>query len=119
MSSTSDLYQSIQNVIALIPWGQVTTYGEIAIRAGMPGRARLAGRVLRLASEPLKLPWHRVLRSDGRIAFPLESQQFYEQQQRLWFEGVEVYEGRVNLKRYGWQRNIDAELWHLLRENSK
>ena len=39
-------YAAIRSVIAAIPRGSVTSYGEIATRAGLPGRARLVGRVL-------------------------------------------------------------------------
>ena len=53
--------------------------------------------VARLLSENVDpgLPWHRVLRSDGRIAFPPEHANFAEQQQRLRAEGVLVRNGRV------------------------
>jgi methylated-DNA-protein-cysteine methyltransferase-like protein len=54
--------------IRAIPRGQVAGYGHIAQRAGLPGRARLVARIL-AGNEDSKLPWHRVLRSDGRIAF--------------------------------------------------
>jgi methylated-DNA-protein-cysteine methyltransferase-like protein len=58
-----------------------------------------------------KLPWHRVLRSDGRIAFPPGSRSFREQVRRLAGEGVLVVRGRVDLLRHGWDRNLDAALW--------
>ena len=45
------------------------------------------------------LPWHRVLRSDGRIAFPEGSEGFDEQVQRLRAEGVRVEAGRVRGQR--------------------
>ena len=54
----------------------------------------LVARVLAAGDEP-GLPWHRVLRSDGRVAFPAGSQGFDEQVQRLRAEGVQVESGRV------------------------
>jgi methylated-DNA-protein-cysteine methyltransferase related protein len=103
-------YAAIQRVIASVPHGRVSSYGEIAQRAGLPGRARLVGKVL---GEPgvEKLPWHRVLRSSGQSAFPPGSRGFREQSQRLRSEGVVVVNGRVNLHLYGWQRDLDVELW--------
>ena len=68
--------------VRAIPRGQVAGYGEVARRAGLPGRARLAARVLSNNTDP-KLPWHRVLRADGRIAFPAGSEGFREQGRRL------------------------------------
>ena len=44
-------HQAIRDVILGIPPGRVASYGEIAARAGMPGRARLVGLVLREAGE--------------------------------------------------------------------
>ncbi|MGH8213359.1 MAG: MGMT family protein, partial [Rhodanobacteraceae bacterium] len=37
-------YRRIYAAVAAIPAGRVASYGEIAARAGLPGRARLAGR---------------------------------------------------------------------------
>jgi len=102
---------AIRRVVAAIPRGRVASYGEIAARAGLPGRARMVGRVLGDAGSEAKLPWHRVLRSNGGFAFAPGSRGFREQRARLIEEGVVVTNGRVDLARFGWQRNLDAELW--------
>ena len=104
-------HAAIVRTIAAIPRGRVASYGEIATRAGLPRRARLVGRVLREAGPAAKLPWQRVLRSDGRIAFPPGSRGFREQRQRLLSEGVVVLKGKVDIRRFGWQRDLDAEVW--------
>ncbi len=104
-------HSAIRRVIAAIPRGCVASYGEIAARAGLPGRARLVGKVLGDAGDAAKLPWYRVLRSNGRFAFAPGSRGFREQRARLIEEGVIVVNGRVDLARFGWQRNLDAELW--------
>ncbi|HZW50966.1 MAG TPA: MGMT family protein [Rudaea sp.] len=103
-------HAAIVRVIRSIPRGRVTSYGEIAARAGLPGRARMIGRILG-AYSALKLPWQRVLRSDGRIAFPAGSRGHREQRALLVDEGVVVRNGRVDLARFGWQRDLDAQLW--------
>jgi len=94
-------------VRALRP-GEVAGYGEVARRAGLPGRARLVARILSAGDEP-GLPWHRVLRSDGRIAFPPGSTHFDEQVQRLRAEGVRVESGRVKGQRAA--ATLDEMLW--------
>jgi methylated-DNA-protein-cysteine methyltransferase-like protein len=104
-------HAAIVRVIVAIPQGRVASYGEIAARAGLPRHARLVGRVLGDAGAEAKLPWHRVLRADGRFAFAPGSRAFREQRARLLDEGVVVKAGRVDLECYGWQRNLDAELW--------
>src|SRR5882757_11397388 len=87
--------QAIWNVIARIPRGQVSSYGDVARAAGLPGRARLAGKALRLMPEDLNLPWHRVMGAGGRIVFPQSSRHFREQARLLRSEGVPVKDGRV------------------------
>lgn len=94
--------------IRAIPRGQVAGYGEVARRAGLPGRARLVARILGQNEDP-GLPWYRVLRSDGRIAFPEGSRGYREQSQRLRAEGVRVEKGRVRGIKAA--RDLDEVLW--------
>jgi methylated-DNA-protein-cysteine methyltransferase related protein len=88
--------QEIWHVVGAIPRGQVSTYGAVARAAGLPGRARLVGRALRLAPKAFHLPWHRVVGAGGRIVFPRLSLEHREQARRLKAEKVVVKEGRVN-----------------------
>lgn len=99
---------AILAAIRAVPRGQVAGYGGIARRAGLPGRARLVARILGGNDDPT-LPWHRILRSDGRIAFPPGSPAFAEQGRRLRAEGVEVREGRVRMPRD--DESLDAAIW--------
>ncbi len=87
--------QDIWHVIAAIPRGQVSTYGEVARAAGLPGRARMTAYALRIAPEQLALPWHRILGAGGRIVFPAGSKYFREQARRLRAEGIKVTDGKV------------------------
>ena len=100
--------EKILAAIRAVPRGQVAGYGEIARRAGLPGRARLVARMLSGNEDP-DLPWHRILRSDGRIAFPPDHAQFVEQQQRLRAEGVQIRNGRVLGQRAA--ASLDEILW--------
>lgn len=85
-------------------------YGEVAAQAGLPGRARLTARILG-GNEDRQLPWHRVLRSDGRIAMAEGSAGWREQCQRLRSEGVVVENGRVRRTRVDPQQTLDAAVW--------
>lgn len=97
--------------VAAIPRGRVASYGAIAARAGYPGRARLIGRVLGDAPNRLDLPWHRVLRADGRIGIPVGTKGFREQCKRLKAEGVSVVEGRVPMSAFGLDHDLDRAIW--------
>ncbi len=101
-------HQTIVNAIKRIPYGTVCSYGEVAAAAGLPGRARLVAKILS-DSSALNLPWHRVLRASGHIAFPIDSESFNEQKRRLQAEGVAVLQGRV--KREKKTLDLDALLW--------
>ncbi|TAL93517.1 MAG: cysteine methyltransferase [Rhodanobacter sp.] len=103
----------IYAAIAAIPPGRVASYGAIAARAGVPGRARLVGRLLGEVPEGMQLPWFRVLRASGQIAMPPGSRGFREQCRRLRAEGVEVCNGRVPLSRFGLDGDLDHALWGL------
>jgi methylated-DNA-protein-cysteine methyltransferase-like protein len=95
-----------------VPAGSVSSYGEIARRAGLPNRARLVARVL-ADNDDDDLPWHRILRADGRIAFPQRSAGRKEQTARLEAEGVVVKGGKVRAAaaRKRDEDDLDAFLW--------
>jgi methylated-DNA-protein-cysteine methyltransferase related protein len=97
--------------IAAIPRGRVASYGAIAARAGLPGRARLVGRLLGETPEGMELPWYRVLRASGQVALPPGSRGFREQCRLLRAEGIEVVNGRVPLSRFGLDADLDRALW--------
>ena len=105
----------IYAAIAAIPRGRVASYGAIATRAGLPGRARLVGRLLGEVPDGMELPWYRVLRSSGHIAMPPGSRGFREQTRRLKGEGVEVVSGRVPLARFGLDADLDRAVWGMPR----
>ena len=68
-----------------------------------------AGLFVKSCGDDAALPWHRVLRADGRIAFPAGSEGFVEQARRLKAEGVSVRNGRVAMPAR--ELDLDAEVW--------
>lgn len=50
-----------------IPYGEVASYGEVAIMAGSPGAARAVGTACARTPFSIVVPVHRVVRSDGSI----------------------------------------------------
>ena len=105
---------AIRKTVRAIKRGSFASYGEVARRAGFPGRARLVGQVLRESGGAARLPWHRVTGAGGRIAFPAGSANAREQLRRLAREGVEVRGSRVLMKRTpASTRSLDALLWKM------
>jgi methylated-DNA-protein-cysteine methyltransferase-like protein len=84
----------IEQILA-VPQGKVSSYRDIAARAGLPNGARQTVRVLHSMSEKHNLPWHRIIRRDGRIA--LEGDGGKLQIALLRTEGVKVSrDGKVD-----------------------
>jgi methylated-DNA-protein-cysteine methyltransferase related protein len=103
---------AILEAVRAIERGTFASYGEVARRAGLAGRARLVGTVLREAGDQQRLPWHRVTGAGGRIAFPSGSRNAREQLRRLAREGVAARGNRVvGKKSAASSRRLDALLW--------
>jgi hypothetical protein len=94
----------LEAIVLFAAWKAGAEIGRVK-----PELRRLAARVLS-ANEDATLPWHRVVRADGRIAFPPDSKGFREQQRRLRAEGVRVTTGRVRMPARA-TPDLDAEIW--------
>lgn len=114
MSAVNPHYQRIWQTVLAIPAGRVASYGQVADLAGLPGRARLVGKALGWSPAELSVPWYRVLRSSGQIAFAKGSEQAQKQTGLLQSENVVVINNRVRLKEFQWQPDL-GELLHGLR----
>jgi O-6-methylguanine DNA methyltransferase len=67
LSGLNPFQQSVLQVTASIPYGEVTTYKQIATLLGRPQAARAVGRAEATNPMPLVIPCHRVLGSDGKL----------------------------------------------------
>ena len=96
------LGQRLKEVIKKVPKGKVATYGQIATLAGNPRAARQVVRILHSSSEKDKLPWHRIVNRQGRIA--LKPGYGYEiQRELLRQEGIRFGENdTIDFDRYLW-----------------
>ena len=94
--------EAIYLALYKIPSGKVVTYGQLAGLANLPRAARLVGTVLRELPEGSLLPWHRVINAQGKLSLPIDSPGYNEQVRRLLAEGVEVQQGKINLRRFRW-----------------
>ena len=91
----------VYTVIASIPEGKVTTYGTIASLAGAPRNSRQVGTILQRLPKDSKLPWFRVVNSQGKIS--LTGPDYIRQKKALLADGVLFTRSdRINFKIYGW-----------------
>jgi len=93
--ATDELKHLIWQLVATIPEGKVASYGQIATAAGYPNHARFVAKVLKALPKDSKLPWHRVINAQGRIAFSLGSDAYNKQLARLEGEGLVFKQGKL------------------------
>lgn len=95
----------IISAIKKVPRGRVATYGQIAKLAGNPGAARRVVWILHACSKSHKLPWQRIISSQGKISFPWGTGSYTKQKNLLRAEKIEVDEyGSIELKKFQWKR---------------
>lgn len=61
-----DFKQKVLDIVKGIPKGKTMTYKEVAKKAGSPNASRAVGSIMS-KNKDLKIPCHRVIRSDGKI----------------------------------------------------
>jgi methylated-DNA-[protein]-cysteine S-methyltransferase len=59
--------RAVLEQLARVPYGELTTYGTLAARAGRPRAARAVGTVMNRNPVPIVLPCHRVVGSTGSL----------------------------------------------------
>ena len=59
--------RAVLEELARVPYGEVTTYGTLAAKAGRPRAARAVGTVMNRNPVPIVLPCHRVVGSTGSL----------------------------------------------------
>lgn len=98
-SASKRIYEAVKK----IPYGSVATYGQIAKEAGEGKMARAVGNALHKNPEPDKIPCYRVVNAKGELAGEFAFGGAGEQAKLLEAEGIEVKNGRVDLKKYQWR----------------
>ncbi len=88
------LSRRVYRLVSMVPEGRICTYADIARALGRPRAFRVIGRILNRNPNPLIVPCHRVVRSDGRVGGYMYG---YEAKRRLLeSEGIRVDdEGRI------------------------
>ena len=103
MDNTFDI---IYNVVSQIPKGKVATYGMVASLAGNKRLARVVGYALHKNPDQTKIPCHRVVNREGKVAKAFVFGGENEQIRLLRSEGVQVVDGIVDLSEYLWDMKV-------------
>lgn len=65
-SNNSEFRSKVEELMAQVPAGKVTTYGDLAALAGHPYAARIVGGMAHYGNP--ELPWHRLVNRFGGLA---------------------------------------------------
>ena len=103
---TTSLMAQVFALVQACPAGRVTTYGWIGKALGYPRGARMIGWIMNHTSPGV--PAQRVINSKGELSGSWAFGQKGRMRQLLEAEGITFTEdGRVDLKRYGWDPSRD------------
>jgi len=101
-SEAVTVYEQVYELVMQIPYGTVVSYGQISMLVS-GSTPRLVGYAMASVPDDMKLPWHRVINSKGRISSRGSGSGAYEQRKLLEEEGVafDVNE-YIDFELYGW-----------------
>ena len=66
MKPNANFRERVEAIMADVPKGAVTTYGDVAAMAGSPTAAQIVGSIAHYGDP--KLPWHRLVNRFGGLA---------------------------------------------------
>src|SRR2546421_2263891 len=102
----SELAARVFALVRACPVGRVTTYGALAKAVGYPRGARMVGWIMN--ETPDGVPAQRVINSKGELSGSWAFGSPDLMRQLLENEGIVFsVDGRVDLKRYGWDPSRD------------
>ena len=109
MIAKSRFADRVFEIVALVPVGQVTTYGDIARALGDPRSARQVGWAIAGSPANLDLPFHRVVNRDGFLSGGWAFGHPEIMKQRLLADGVPFSEEyTVDITRCRWFPGEDS-----------
>jgi methylated-DNA-[protein]-cysteine S-methyltransferase len=82
--------EDVYTLLTEIPPGKVSTYGDIARALGRPKASRLIGSIIANNPNPISVPCHRVIKSNGEIGGFMYGQQ--KKREILEKEGI-IFQG--------------------------
>lgn len=105
MNDNTGFFKKVYEVVQLIPYGRVTSYGAIAEYLGSKGSARMVGWAMNGShTMPENIPAHRVVNRNGMLTGKNHFGGPDVMKQLLESEGVSVENDQVvNFKEVNWE----------------
>ena len=102
-------FDKVYEVVRLVPYGRVTTYGAIARYLGTGLSSRMVGWAMNKSHvHPFPVPAHRVINRNGLLTGKHHFEGTHVMQQLLESEGITVIDDRVqNFKELFWDPSTE------------
>ena len=111
MKKTENFFEKVYEVVRLIPYGKVTTYGSIAKYLGAARSARMVGWAMNNShNQPKEVPAHRVVNRKGLLTGKHHFSGTNLMQQLLESEGIIVVENQI--------QELEKVFWDPIKELS-
>ena len=111
MRNQTNFFNSVFQVVKLIPKGRVTSYGAIAAYLGAKKSSRVVGYAMNASHAIPGIPAHRVVNRLGCLTGKMHFSNPEEMERLLQLEGIVVKEDCiVNFKQLFWDPSIELEL---------
>ena len=108
---TSVFFDSVFQVVKLIPSGRVTSYGAIAAYLGAKKSSRTVGYAMNASHSIPGIPAHRVVNRNGQLTGKMHFSNATEMEELLRKEGVVVENYQiVDFKTLFWDPSIELEM---------
>ncbi len=90
-----DFFDQVYEVVRLIPFGRVTSYGAIANYLGTKSGARMVGWAMNASHVLPDVPAHRVVNRNGLLTGKMHFEDLNEMQRLLENEGIAIKKDQV------------------------
>jgi methylated-DNA-protein-cysteine methyltransferase related protein len=107
ISPPHSFFLSVYKFVEKIPKGKVVAYSWVAIALGKPRSARAVGYALSALDKKneSKIPWQRVINTQGKISFKGETTRAILQRKLLENEGIIFdLQDKIDFDQYGWKK---------------
>ena len=108
MKESDNFFEKVYNVVRLIPYGRVTSYGAIATFLGAARSARMVGWAMNKSHNLEDVPAHRVVNRKGLLTGKHHFDGTNLMQQLLENEGIVVIEFQI--------QDFDKVFWNPISE---
>jgi methylated-DNA-protein-cysteine methyltransferase-like protein len=106
VNKKENYFDLVYQVVRLIPYGRVTSYGAIANYLGIKSGARMVGYAMNAAHAHSDVPAHRVVNRAGVLTGKHHFATPTQMQERLQAEGVQVENDKIlDFEKVFWDPN--------------